>query len=700
MAYDYYYNQNTELCYKTGSINLSSFDTITTVKRILNSSQASTFINAILTNKFIYLKKLLTPYGYNHIIKIINDPYSVNLSIFIYNSDDQNNIYSSQNINKVFLKLLSDFVTFEQTKHILLQIINVDISLPDMEDFILAVPQLKSLLEIDNVQNKVISIGITEHFFQLIQFDKFLIDTDLSKWTDKDYKSLIFQVIHTLAIIHNKYPNFRHNNLNLKFMIGYIKLGKGVNKYMYLGNQYVCSNVGFMYKMNNFENSLIVDMLPNENISDKFRNINPFYDIHTFLNSFMSHIQKKIDESSLVVPKETQSFLKKYISMDIDNPTIIPNVVINDDYFIELKISQNNNEHIKNKKEDIIENKLSIQQLSNNMNNSKSKPVHNGFLHKGSRFISKPVNNDESASENNTSVMTGTRVLQKRSEDKPSVEKKVVKKEEHKDIEKIEDEIEDDDDDDESDDEDDEDDEDNKKPSSKEANRSKKSKKTKKNGVKLLDIDDSDSDGLDYILNSQNEKNKPAEITQERSKKNKIGSILNISEQDLKRPDMMNSMNPMASMVPQAMANQLSRSNTQMMDPQMMQQGMPPMGQGMPPMGQGMPPMMNRGMGQEMGMPPMGQGMGMPPMGQGMGMPPMGQGMGMPQGMGMHQGMGMPQMMGQGMGMSPMMGQGMPQMMGQDNFMQNSNYGNMMGGSKDTLSDIETTEDFFFFRHK
>jgi hypothetical protein len=48
-------------------------------------------------------------------------------------------------------------------------------------------------------------------------------DTNIKSWKSKDYIALIFQIIHTLAVIQNKYPNFRHNNLNIKHMDGYIK---------------------------------------------------------------------------------------------------------------------------------------------------------------------------------------------------------------------------------------------------------------------------------------------------------------------------------------------------------------------------------------------------------------------------------------------------------------------------------------------
>ena len=397
MAYDYYYNPNKTLCYKVKPINISDFDHITSYKRVLSSDIIDLFANSFLNDKLIYLKKIFTPYGYKHIIKKISDPYSVNLSLFVYNTDDQNDMFSSQNINKVFLKLFSDFLTYEQSKHILLQIINIDVELADIEYFILSVPELKDLVNIDNIKNKVLSIGITEHFRKMTSLIDFLTNDILSSFTDNQYKSLIFQVLHTFSIIQNKYPNFRHNNITLKNMDGYLKSGaKGNTNYSFNGEIFNVENIDFFYKMSNFESSTIVDILPNGDIDENLRNVDHFYDIESFLKSLLKHAE----HLNVSIPENTKNFIERVLKNNkIDKTKFGIYVLFNDEYFDSIRLnkdtksdhnkqqSRSNNKRVnKNKKQDIIENKLSTQNLSESM----SKP---SFLYKGTRKINQSLHN-------------------------------------------------------------------------------------------------------------------------------------------------------------------------------------------------------------------------------------------------------------------------------------------------------------------
>ena len=203
---------------------------------------------------------------YKYILKKNNDPYSVNLTLFVYNSDEINNLSSSQNIDKVFLKLFSEFLTYETSKHILLQIINVDIPMINLDEFLVSIPELKQLTDISNVQNKVVSIGITEHFFKMVNLAEYLTNSNKS---DEVFSDVIFQVLHVLSVIQNKYSSFRHNNLHVKYMDGYAIGKPKQEKYMHDGNEYIVENQGFLYKMSNFERAIISDMLPNENIDNK-----------------------------------------------------------------------------------------------------------------------------------------------------------------------------------------------------------------------------------------------------------------------------------------------------------------------------------------------------------------------------------------------------------------------------------------------
>ena len=368
IAYDFFYNKNTTLCYSMKPVNLSDVETYQSIKRILDVSQAPVFVNSMLNDRLTFVKKMLVQFGNKYIMKKINDPYSVDLTFYIYNSNDENNLSSSQNISKVFLKLFSDFVTYKQSRHILIQILNVDVEYMYLDDFFATVPELQPMLNIDNIGNKVVSISITEHFFKMLS----LVDC-LDKYTDNEYAALIFQVLHTLAIIQHKYPSFRHNNLNVKYMDGYIFSDTSTNpiKYVYGSKHYNVTNIGFSYKMSNFESATIVDVLPNENIDDKLRTHNKLYDIQTFLASLREHIKGSHEK--------TNAFIEKYINIE----NIELHTIFDDDYFNDFIVD---NDKIKNKKSANIENKLSSRELE-----QMSKP---SFLHKGTRKLNS--NNVES----------------------------------------------------------------------------------------------------------------------------------------------------------------------------------------------------------------------------------------------------------------------------------------------------------------
>jgi hypothetical protein len=398
LAYDFFYNQNKTLCYDVKPVTINDVDSYSSVKRILNSNQAYIFINSFLNDKIVFVKKYMTIYGNKYVFKKIDDPYSVNFTIFVYNTDEQNNLSSSQNMNKIFLKLFSDFLSYGQTKHITLQILNIDLQFVDFEEFIVNIPELKEFLDVSNAHNKVVSLGITEHFYKMISLNNFLTFELLNSWSDNEYKSLIFQIVHTLAVIQNKYQHFRHNNLNIKNMEGYSKtVNKSYDKYNFNGIDYQIPNIGFIYKMNNFESSIIIDTIVNEQIDENLRTINKFYDITTFLTSLKKHI----DSLNLKLPDNTSKFIDKYLQIDHNNNGInTPSLLLKDVYFDSLqiissindenkKLSRNvNNKKIKkNNKLGIIENKISSQNLSEDMTPS--------FLFKGTRNNSKTNENKE-----------------------------------------------------------------------------------------------------------------------------------------------------------------------------------------------------------------------------------------------------------------------------------------------------------------
>ena len=66
-------------------------------------------------------------------------------------------------------------------------------------------------------------------------------------------KKLLFQVIHTLAILQKEYDGFRHNILNLENIYVYMKKeSSNMSKYAYNSAYYYISNNMFEIKITNF----------------------------------------------------------------------------------------------------------------------------------------------------------------------------------------------------------------------------------------------------------------------------------------------------------------------------------------------------------------------------------------------------------------------------------------------------------------
>jgi len=708
MIYDFYYNENKTLCYSVKPVILSDVEDHKSIKRIYNKNQSYQFINNFLNDRIVFVKKVLTIFGNKYVFKKMNDPYSVNLSMYIYNdTDEQNNLSNPQNINKVFLKLFSDFVSYGQTKHIMLQVLNVDVSLLDIEDFFVnsGILELKQFTESNSNINKVVSIGITEHFFKLLYLNDFLSVDTCNKWTDEHYKALIFQVLHTLSLIQNKYPNFRHNGLNIKNMEGYGKtINKSMDKYSFNGINYEIPNIGFVYKMNNFESSTITDIIINDQLDDYMRKIDKLYDI----KHFMISLKKHLNSLGINIPTITKDFLDNTIEYETTSALLL------DNYFDSLRSIQKINSQKdnkkneilginKNNKRDIIENKKSNANLSQDMPSQ-------SFLFRGTRNVNnqndvhdtfsqqnKVSKSSKSSKSKQNSVLTGTRkintekIINVHSESSSSSELDSDEIESILGIGKKSSQFE--------------------NIQSKELNGQNIQKKSKiASALKSTNaelIESSRQYPNNMIDNSMN--------INGRLKQNQDEFVVDLQNRNMN--NIMPHMNMMSQLnmpinglsqpidqlgLSQFAPTQISTSNLipNMSQLSIQQMGMPQLGQqmGMPQLGQqmGMPQL-----GQQMGMPQIGQQMGMPQMGmpqlgQQMGIPQLGQQMGMPQ-MGMPQ-MGMPQMgmpqLGQQMGIPQMDGTNANQQMYEEWLKSNTVNGlSQFGGNDDELID---TENFFF----
>ena len=263
LAYDFYYNSSSTRDINIIDIELSDAENISNIKITPDENKIKYYINDIFNSSIIFLNKIYEDY-----IFIRKSNYNSLIKIRKYN-DNINNNYK---INF----LLSDFCTKKLTRHIIIPILCIDIP----SEYL--IPFFKNFVNIDNLinNNNILSISIYENFFKMMTLKEFFNkNKDITK---NDVLILIFQIIHTLAIIRNKYKNFSHNSLDIDNIYVYCtEKNNHTTIYKYNNKVYYIPNNGLVSKISNFISS---DLNENNNS-----------DIKTFFESLFNLNNKIIN---------------------------------------------------------------------------------------------------------------------------------------------------------------------------------------------------------------------------------------------------------------------------------------------------------------------------------------------------------------------------------------------------------------------
>jgi hypothetical protein len=221
----------------------------------------------------------------NKLIFKIND-IDHQLDIILKASDVYQTLNNSTDMNKVMTYLFSDFVIHKETKHILMNVMNFDVKYSEIKYYIEKYLE-EHIIKILSKKDKIISVELREHYFKMETLEDIINNND-TKLSDDDIIVIIFQILHTLAVIQNKYPNFRHNNLDLKSIYCYLK-DKKEKTYEYIidGHKFNVPNIGYEIKITHFDESIIINEFDNESIIDSLKTIDNTYDIKIFLNSLL-----------------------------------------------------------------------------------------------------------------------------------------------------------------------------------------------------------------------------------------------------------------------------------------------------------------------------------------------------------------------------------------------------------------------------
>jgi hypothetical protein len=344
LLYNFLYNNSFQNCFDIDKVYLGKIN-INDIK-ITDSKEVNELFDELNEAKFSYMdydEKENLIY-----LKRFSDSYPVTVKIGTYQSNI-NELNNSSNNDSLFSYLLSQLVLYKKTKHILLPIINFDIEFDKIEPLIKSIPiysKIKEKVEFEEV-NKLMSIRIKEHYFKSKLLKEYIEENQC------DYKPLLFQVIHTLAVIQKEYPGFRHNNLTIDNILIYIKKEElSENYYEFDKDNWIIPHIGFDIKIFNFEKSTIPNYYE---ISQRDTNVpyitetNDYFDFHTFINSLIEGSSKMSLKKNNTCNLETIKFLDKVIPTQLRglkdgtfylNKNVVvakPIELLNDPYFKEYK---------------------------------------------------------------------------------------------------------------------------------------------------------------------------------------------------------------------------------------------------------------------------------------------------------------------------------------------------------------------------
>nr|QBK88947.1 MAG: protein kinase [Mimivirus LCMiAC02] len=191
------------------------------------------------------------------------------------------------------------------------------------------------------------------------------------------WKTIFFQIISTLAVIHNKFPSFRHNDLKANNILMH-KRDTCKTRFIYTVNRhrYVIQNIGYQIKLWDFDFACIPGKIDNAKVSAEWTNrinVNPernqYYDVHFFFNTFIkdAFFPQFMDPKIKCIPQEARDFVNRIVPPILQKGKYVTNrgrlllrnyefttpnqILMRDPFFEELKYSnymkQRKKKHVK-----------------------------------------------------------------------------------------------------------------------------------------------------------------------------------------------------------------------------------------------------------------------------------------------------------------------------------------------------------------
>ena len=335
MLYDFIYSKSGNNNIKPYNINVKDI-TLDDIK--IKKSDSEDYINTLselFNGKFKIIN--FDKYSKTIVLKRYSDMFSIALFITPYKSEKKiHKINSINNNDSLFSYILSRLVLNHKTPHIMLPIINIDIDFQQLMDIIKPYDTIYNdymNMISNNTISKVFSIRTKEFFFKCMLLKEFVQTQTF------DLKILLFQIIHTLAILQKEYPGFRHNILNLDNIYVYMKKeSSNVTLYEYENTSFYITNNVFEIKITNFYGSVIPSLYTSDMkipfIDDT--TTNDYFDLYYFLNNLINTIdivnKEDIEFLERVIPKKDRKhnnsmYMSKFIEV------VTPRELLKSDYF-------------------------------------------------------------------------------------------------------------------------------------------------------------------------------------------------------------------------------------------------------------------------------------------------------------------------------------------------------------------------------
>ena len=140
----------------------------------------------------------------------------------------------------------------------------------------------------------------------------------------KHWRTIFYQILSVLAIIHAKYPSFRHNDMKANnILIHKIDITKDYHRYIVVRNKYKVPNIGYQIKLWDFDFACIPGIVDNIKVQAKWTkkiNVTPeqnrYYDVHYFFCTliYKGFLPELMTES--IIPNEVKEFIDDEINGD------------------------------------------------------------------------------------------------------------------------------------------------------------------------------------------------------------------------------------------------------------------------------------------------------------------------------------------------------------------------------------------------